>query len=74
MKTAQFNIRLPKGLLDDLDLISGILHINKTEWIKTRIGELIYQERKALLNDMQSLADKKLITRAQIKKLQEVIR
>lgn len=73
MDTEQFNIRLPKGLLNDLNLISQILHVNKAEYIKTKLGELIYEERKRLLKDMNNLADKELISKSQIKKLKEVI-
>lgn len=74
MKTEQFNIRLPKDLLDDLGLISEILHVSKTEWIKTKLSELVYDERKRLLRDITRLARDKLILKSQLRKLKEIIK
>ena len=74
MNTEQFNIRLPKDLLDDIGLISEILHVSKTEFIKVKLSELVYNERKKLLKDIKGLAKDNLILKSQLRKLKTIIR
>ena len=40
---------MPKELLEDLDTISDILKVNKSEWIKIKLGEIVYSEKARLL-------------------------
>tara|TARA_Y100000296_G_C4979752_1_gene160000 strand:- start:106 stop:333 length:228 start_codon:yes stop_codon:yes gene_type:complete len=74
METEQFNIRLPKDLLNDLGLISEILHVSKTEFIKVKLSELVYNERQKLLKDIKGLAKDKLILKSQLRKLRKIIK
>ena len=52
MQTEQFNIRLPVDLVNDLDVVSKLLKINKSEWVKLRLaetGEVKSMRRQSLL-------------------------
>ena len=39
METEQLNIRVPKELVADLEVISKLLKVNKSEWVKTKMAE-----------------------------------
>jgi len=67
--TQQLNLRVPKDLLRDLDAISDILKVNKSEWIKIKIGELVYLEKSRLLEQYASLSDKGLVSKKEYEKL-----
>jgi len=69
MQTEQFNIRLPIGLLHDLDIVSKLLKVNKSEWVKLRLAENIMEEKNKLLMELGNLYINNLITREEIKKL-----
>ena len=43
--TEQLNLRIPKELVEDLDKIAKILRVNKSEWIKIKLGELVHEEK-----------------------------
>ena len=47
-RTEQLNIRMPKELLEDIDDISQILRVNKSEWIKIKLSEIVYEEKNRL--------------------------
>lgn len=47
-KTAQINMRMPVELLEDIDEISKILRVNKSEWIKIKLSEIVYEEKNRL--------------------------
>ena len=47
--TEQFNIRLPKALLYDLEFISQRLKLNRNDWLRTKIAKLILQEKQDIL-------------------------
>lgn len=46
--TEQLNIRMPVELLEDIDEISKILRVNKSEWIKIKLSEIVYEEKNRL--------------------------
>jgi metal-responsive CopG/Arc/MetJ family transcriptional regulator len=46
--TEQLNLRMPKELLEDIDTIAKILRVNKSEWIKIKLSEIVYEEKKRL--------------------------
>jgi hypothetical protein len=48
--TTQVNIRLNKTLLSDLDLISRILGVSRSEWIKVKFAETVLNEKEKLLS------------------------
>lgn len=64
--TEQLNLRVPSELLLDLDKIAQVLKVNKSEWIKIKLGEIVYNEKSRLLEQQMNLkekgyADKKII-------------
>jgi hypothetical protein len=67
--TQQINIRIPSELLNDLDKISKILRVNKSEWIKIKLGEIIYQEKSKLIERYVELSKNGLIDKKEIEKL-----
>ena len=69
METAQFNIRLPTELLSDLDIISKLLKINKSEWIKAKLAEEVHGEKNKLLMELSNLYASGAITKNEIEKL-----
>ena len=51
----QFNIRLPKKLVYDIEFIAQNLNINRNDWLKVKIAELISKEiEKTKLNIMET--------------------
>tara|TARA_Y100000310_G_C20513188_1_gene729883 strand:- start:113 stop:430 length:318 start_codon:yes stop_codon:yes gene_type:complete len=69
METEQFNIRLPVSLLHDLGIVSRLLKINKTDWIKTRLSEEVYKEKNKLLMELGNLYTKGMISKKEVKSL-----
>lgn len=47
-KTEQLNMRMPVELLEDIDEISKILRVNKSEWIKIKLSEIVFEEKNRL--------------------------
>lgn len=56
--TEQLNLRMPKELLEDLDILSDILKFNKSEWIKIKLSEIVHEEKSRLLNQYVYLEKK----------------
>ncbi|HYD03183.1 MAG TPA: hypothetical protein VEC16_02690 [Alphaproteobacteria bacterium] len=67
--TEQLNLRIPKELIEDLDKIASILKVNKSEWIKIKLGELVYEEKSRLMQKYAELREKKLITDQEYREL-----
>ena len=67
--TEQLNLRIPKELIEDLDKIASILKVNKSEWIKIKLGELVYEEKSRLLQKYSELKDKGVINEKELKDL-----
>ena len=69
MQTEQFNIRLPTGLVNDLEIVSKLLKINKSEWVKLKLAENIMEEKNRLLMELANLYTSNVISREEIRKL-----
>ena len=69
METEQFNIRMPKDLVQDLDIISKLLKVNKSEWVKTKLAEEVYEEKNKLLMELSNLYANGMINKDKIEKL-----
>jgi len=67
--TEQLNLRIPKELVEDLDKIASILKVSKSEWIKIKLGELVYEEKSRLLQKYSELKDKGVISEKEFKEL-----
>ena len=69
METEQFNIRMPKDLVQDLDIISKLLKVNKSEWVKTKLAEEVHEEKNKLLMELSTLFANGMINKEKIEKL-----
>ena len=69
METEQLNIRVSAELVHDLDLVSGLLKINRSEWIKTKLAEEAQREKNRLLMELSTLYAKGLITKQHVEEL-----
>lgn len=69
METEQFNIRMPKELVQDLDIISKLLKVNKSEWVKTKLAEEVHEEKNKLLMELSTLYTKGMISRKKVEAL-----
>ena len=69
METEQFNIRMPKDLVQDLGIISKLLKVNKSEWVKTKLAEEVHEEKNKLLMELSTLYANGMITKEKIEKL-----
>ena len=69
METEQFNIRMPKDLVQDLDIISKLLKVNKSEWVKTKLAEEVHEEKNKLLMELSTLYANGMINKEKIEKL-----
>ena len=69
MRTKQFNIRIPITLEEDLEIVSKMLKINKSEWVKTRLSKDIFEEKKKLLMELSKLYVNGLISEEEITNL-----
>lgn len=63
METQQINIRLPTDLLKDVGIVSKLLKVNKSEWIKTKLAEEVHREKNKLLMELSTQYSKGLISR-----------
>lgn len=68
MQTEQFNIRVPRELVQDLDIISKLLKVNKSEWVKTRLAEKAHEEKNKLLMELSALYANGIISKEKIEK------
>lgn len=69
METEQLNIRVPKDLLRDLDVISNLLKVNKSEWVKTKLAEEVHEEKNKLLIELSTLYSSGLIGKKEVEAL-----
>ena len=67
--TQQLNLRVPTELLDDMDKIASILKVNKSEWIKIKLSEIVYSEKSRLLDKYAELSNKGIINKKELDKL-----
>ncbi len=69
METEQLNIRVSQELINDLDIVSGLLKINRSEWIKTKLAEEAHREKNRLLMELSTLYAKGMITKQNVEEL-----
>ena len=50
--STQFNIRISRALIDDMDFIARRLRISRAEWFKTRLAEMIQEEKQKALDQL----------------------
>ena len=69
MITEQMNIRLSQDLREDLDIVTGLLKVNRSEWVKTKLAEEIHKEKNKLLMELSTLFAKGMITKQNVEEL-----
>ncbi len=69
MITEQLNVRLSQDLVNDLDVVSGLLKVNRSEWVKTKLAEEIHKEKSRLLMELSILYAKGMITKQNVEQL-----
>src|SRR3989344_7512338 len=69
METKQFNIRLSQELVRDLDVISNLLKVNKSEWVRTKLAEEVHEEKTRLLMELGTLYSKGMISNSDVERL-----
>ena len=69
METEQFNIRVPSDLVYDLEIISKLLKVNKSEWVKLKLAEDVMEEKNRLLMELSTLYVNGIVSKEEIKKL-----
>ena len=69
MQTEQLNVRLSTELVNDLNVVSKLLKVNKSEWIKTKLAEEVQEEKTRLLMELGNLYVKGMITKKEVETL-----
>lgn len=69
METEQLNLRLSQALLQDIDIVSGLLKINRSEWIKTTLAEEAQKEKNKLLLELSTLYAKGMIQKKDVEEI-----
>lgn len=69
MQTEQLNIRISEDLVHDIDVVTNLLKINRSEWIKNKLAEEAQKEKKRLLMELSTLYAKGMITKKQVQEL-----
>lgn len=69
MKTEQMNIRFSSELKKDLDVVTSLLKVNRSEWVKTRLADEIHKEKNRLLMELSTLYAKGMITKQNVEDL-----
>jgi hypothetical protein len=68
-RTEQLNLRMPKDLMVDLEKVCSIIKVNKSEWIKIKLGELVYEEKSKLIQKYAELKEKGMINQKELNNL-----
>lgn len=69
MQTEQLNIRVSKELVKDLDVVSNILKVSRSEWIKTKLSEEANKEKNRLLMELSTVYAKGMIKKEDVERL-----
>jgi hypothetical protein len=65
--TDQLNVRLPVELLEDISSISGILHVQKSEWIKQQLAADVMKAKLQILEDASRLRQAGVLSEEEFK-------
>lgn len=52
-ETVQFNLRLSKSLIYDMDFIAKSLKINRNDWLKYKLAQMIKADRDAIISEAE---------------------
>jgi len=68
METTQFNIRLAKSLLYDMEYVAQHYKISRTDWLKYRIANLVREEKARIISDFERIFIGGMISEEEFKK------
>ena len=68
-ETDQFNIRIPKALLYDLEFVSQNLKISKNDWVRYKIAEAVQKEKEIIINKAETRFTEGLASENEFKQL-----
>ena len=60
---------MSQELKQDLDIVTGLLKVNRSEWVKTKLAEQIHEEKNRLLMELSTLYAKGMITKKNVEEL-----
>ena len=66
MESEQFNIRMSRELICDLNTISALLKVNKSEWVKTTLARAVHEEKNKLLLELSTLYSNGMISKKEV--------
>lgn len=69
MQTEQLNLRVSEELMQDLDVVSNLLKVNRSEWVKTKLADEVLKEKNRLLMELSTLYSKGMITKKNVEEL-----
>ena len=52
-ETEQFNIRVSKALIYDLEFVSQSLRINKSDWVRFKLAEIVQKEKETIIKKIE---------------------
>lgn len=55
MKSIQINIRLSEPLAQEIEAVSHLLKISRTDWIRIALAREAFEEHKRLLAEMEEV-------------------
>lgn len=67
--TEQFNIRLPKVLLYDLEFISQHINTNRNDWIRLNLAKIIMNAKEEIIGKFEEKYINGFLTDEEFKKL-----
>jgi len=67
--TEQFNIRLPKSLIYDLEYITQQLKVNRNEWIRLNLAKMIKTDKEDIIWEFENKYIQGLLTDKEFKEL-----
>jgi len=53
-ETVQFNLRVSKALLADMDFIAAVSTINRNDWVKVALSELIADAKRKIIDYIEN--------------------
>ena len=60
---------MPRELVQDLNTISKLLKVNKSEWVKTKLAEEVHEEKNKLLMELSTLYANGMISKEEVEKM-----
>ena len=69
METTQLNIRMSKLLIGDIEIISKLLKVNKSDWIRSTLAKNAAEDKSRLLMELGNLYVDGILSKHDIEKI-----